>query len=271
MRVTTEHAVDAFAPVVMQESRCGNPALDLPLGLDADGSGRLDDDFARLSASSATVAVYYAQAREDHERIYLFYAFYYAADLAFTDSPCVDHLGDLEGALVVVGKASGAVEEVVTEAHGRFYLFTARRRERLPRGYSGDVALTREGRPILFAEGGGHGIYAFADGRWSPAGGEDYPEGTARVSASRLTALLPSEEDRLPPWVIAERSVPVVVRSMDSLERFTAGTGWLRDLPRDARHPRFWFGRRLGQAWDAGAILDRPRMLLRSLASRPRP
>lgn len=269
--MTLAQAIDRFAPVLMQETE--DPRLDAPCALDADGTDRLDDDHLAVALSQRSPVVWYAEGSEDRASFFLVYLIYYAADYSMREGARrIDHLGDLEGALVIVDRTRGEVDAVITEAHGRFYLFeSAREGATLSGGASGSFGVTPQGRPILFAEAGGHGLYAFGQGRWTPRGGTRYPHGTAAVESRRLVCFAPGGDE--PPSIGAAcRLEPSVeVHPLREIDRFTLATGWLRDLPRAARHPRFWCGHRLGEAWDSGALLLWPRRLWGRLAAGPRP
>lgn len=231
--VSLEQAIERFAPVLFQETR--DPRLDLPIALDADGSGRLEDDY--LASTARGPAVFYVSGREDRESFFLFYAVYYAADYSMRGSARdIDHLGDLEGALVIVDRARGGVDAVITEAHGRFYLFEARQAARtLSGGASGSLALREDGRPVLFSEAGGHGIYAFGLGRWTPRGGNRYPTGTAIAEWEQLRYLSPPGNHGIRSCVRYHIGPSVELRPLSEIDRFVLPSGWLRGLPRAAR------------------------------------
>jgi hypothetical protein len=248
-----ELALDRFAPVVQQE--VGHAQFDIPMPLDPEGSGLLADDGVALDRVSSRAVPFYASLRANDERLFLFYALYYPLDWSGDPrTPRTDHVGDLEGALVVVSRTSLRVQAVVTQAHGRFYLWSPAGGPVAP-GASGTFAVTTTGRPVLFAEAGGHGLYAFGHGRWLPKGGNRYPEGTAGVREERLV------------WI--EIGVPASahtrvaeVRPLLALQTFTQGDrGGFRSLPRGARPPWLWDdkGRR---DLPPGLILDDPARLV---------
>lgn len=247
------------APVVLQEFTPGPSSfLDRPTPFDPDGSGYLADDVADWRRQPRPGLVpFYASLNQDAERLYLFYGLYYPADWSGPPGkPRIDHAGDMEGALVVAARRSGRVEAVITQAHKLFYLWTLDPAAH-PRAASGPISLTPTGRPILFAESGGHGLYALGVGRWTPRGGDRYPRGTAAVPESRLLRIeLAPEGAHAGPRAAAE------IRPLDQLRAY-------RDLPRGARPPWEWQDRRgLGSR---GALIANPAGLLAVLerASRP--
>ncbi len=201
---------------------------------------------------------FYAAQTEDGARLYLFYGLYYPADWSGApDRPRIDHRGDVEGALVVVSKATGVVEAVVTQAHKLLYLWTTDDRG-LTRATSGIVRLDEAGRPVLFAESGGHGQYAFGRGAWRPRGGKRYADGPEAVPLARILriALAPA---RGPDG--GER-VEAVLASLEELRRFP-------DLPPPASPPWLWQDRR--GVGNRGAIVRDPGALYRALGGVPRP
>ncbi|HLA79180.1 MAG TPA: hypothetical protein VJU18_16505 [Vicinamibacteria bacterium] len=256
---TAEDPLLACAPVVLQEFAAGPSAiLDRPTPFDPEGSGYLADDLAAWRRQPRPGLVpFYASLNQDAERLYLFYGLYYPADWSGPPGkPRIDHAGDMEGALVVAARRSGRVEAVITQAHKLFYLWTLDPAAH-PRAASGPISLTPTGRPILFAESGGHGLYALGAGRWTPRGGGRYPQGPAAVPESRLLRIeLAPEGAHAGPRAAAE------IRPLDQLRAY-------RDLPRGARPPREWQDRRgLGSR---GALIANPAGLLAVLerASRP--
>jgi hypothetical protein len=209
-----------FAPIVMQET-AARPKLacwDRPAALDADGSGTLGDDADRVRCDSQAPIPLYASAAADESRLYLFYGLYYTADWSGSAYAVrVDHRGDFEGALVVVDKARDAVEAIVTQAHKKVTLWPA-------------PPLSPEGRPLLFAESGGHGLYAW--------GGD----GEALVRLSEFA-----------------------IRPLADIEPFTdPGSPRFKELPRGATPP--WHWRFRGSA--PGAIVRDPAALYQSLRRR---
>ncbi len=247
------------APVVLQEFTPGSSAiLDWPTPLDPDGSGRLADDHAAWRRQPRLgVVPFYAAVHQDAERLYLFYGLYYPADWSGPpEKPRLDHAGDMEGALVIVTRRSGRVQAVIAQAHKLFYLWLVDAAAN-PRTASGPISLTPSGRPILFAESGGHGLYAFGGGRWTPRGGGRYPQGPAAVPERRLLRIEAApEEAHAGPRAQAE------VRPLDQLRAY-------RDLPRGARPPWEWQDRRGHGA--RGSVITDPAGLLAVLerASRP--
>jgi hypothetical protein len=248
-----ELALERFAPVVIQE--VGHARFDTPMPLDPDGSGLLADDAGALDHVSAPAVPFYATLRAKDERLFLFYALYYPLDWSGDPrAPRADHVGDLEGALVVVSRKSLRVEAVATQAHGRFYLW-APAAGPIPPGASGTFAVPPGERPVLFSEAGGHGLYAFGHGRWLPKGGNRYPEGTAGVRPERLV------------WIqigapASAHTRAAELRPLSDLLAFTQGErGGFRGLPRGARPPWLWDdkGRR---ELPAGLILDDPARLV---------
>lgn len=258
-------ALDAFAPIVMQEQRYGE--RDLPTALPTT-PGNQD-----LGPGPVPC---YASAESDLRHLYLLYVFYYAHDLAFATG-AVDHAGDLEGALVIVDRDRCAVEAVITQAHGRFYLFVPPGGA-LPLGASGEVPLSATGRPVLFSEAGGHGFYAFGSGEWTPRGGARYRSGPAGVDPRSLVQLGGLEDAWTEAWrsgsdtgIAFPAPRPLELRAMSELDRACDRFGRLIGEGPDARHPRRWTGKHLGSAWQAGAILDHPGALYRVLARRVAP
>lgn len=257
---STDLALACFAPVLLQEQAPPADHFDVPTVLDPDGSGELKDDAYRVPEGfRPTLPVpYYAAASADDERIYLLYALYYPVDWSGDPrQPRFDHLGDVEGALIVASRATGLVEAVITQAHDLFYVFTPSVDPPSQPGVSGTVALTPGGRVILFAESGGHGVYAYGSGNWNPQGGTHYAHGPAGVPADRLFRIDPD--------------VTAAIRPLEDLRRFTDERGAFRDLPRGAKPPWLWRDKRGGVLGEAGAIVVSPGKLYAALLSTPRP
>lgn len=252
-----------FAPVLYQEIELGpSERFDRPVRLDADGSGRLDDDFRFLRADEPPV--YYAGVSQDAERTYVFYAFYYPIDWSGDpENPAIDHRGDLEGALVIASRATGQIDAVITQAHRLFYVWLPSTDPPTQPGVSGTVPLAASGNPILFSERGAHGVYSFGSGPWTPRGGRTYPTGPAGVSPRRLQVIEPP------------RPYPVVLsaelRPLEELRRYMDGDGRFRDLPPGATPPWRWGDRRGGDIGELGLILSKPSTLLDRLVRTPRP
>ena len=253
-----EAALACHAPILMQQTAPGaGGSWDIPTPLDADGSGTLRDDAAhavRADAANGTVT-WYVRAARDTARLYLFYGLYYPADWSGPAAhPELDHPGDVEGALVVVDAASGMVEAVVTQAHNLFYLWLPAPRARLPPAASGTVTVER-GRPVLFSESGGHGLYAWGRGDWRPAGGRRYAGGPAAVPGDRV-----------------RRVEAVDLEPLEALEAFTDGPrGGFRDLPGGARPPWRWQDRRQWLGGGFGDIVLAPGAFYRRVLRAPRP
>lgn len=244
-------ALARCAPLILQERAPGLAApLDRPLPLDFDGSGTLGDDHNAGVRARAELGPFYASADSDAERLYLFYGLYYAADWSGDPrDPRIDHPGDFEGALLVVKRATGHVEAVITQAHRRFYLWAPAGRA-ASRAASGGLALSEAGRPLLFCEAGGHGLYAFGSGAWRPRGGTRYPGGTAAVTTDRFD---------------------LAVRPLDALRAFTSGArGGFRELPRGATPPWLWQDRDHPDEAPRGAIVFDPARLYAALRERRR-
>ncbi len=221
-------------------------AWDRPTLLDFDQSGSLADDANAVKERPPVggVPVYTAvTASDDHW--FLLYLLYYPADWSGPAlAPRLDHAGDVEGALVVVDRASGVVDAVVTQAHGRYHLWQ-------PAGTapaaaaSGSFSCGSTGRPRLFAEAGGHGQYALGRAAWRPRGGPRYLQGTAGVAAEALPLMTGA------------------LRSADELRRWSR-PGGLVGLPHGALSPWQWRDRG-GRATRPGLIIDDPARLLELL------
>jgi hypothetical protein len=291
-------ALACYAPIVLQELQPGAIHLDRPTTLDADGSRVLADDLdsliVRLSSPDSMVAApatvpFYTATSSDSTRLYLFYGLYYPADWSGSSrAPRIDHRGDFEGALVVVSRHSGLVEAVITQAHKLFYLWTPPASPRgRSRASSGSVWLLGN-RPVLFAESGGHGLYAFGRGTWKPRGGRSYPAGPAGVPPERLLRIVLGDRrsaigqndsasvvqagvatatgTRFSPDVVVE------IRPLDDLHRFMRSrASGFRDLPRGALPPWLWADRREGRWTKPGALLNDPARYYEDLLRRPRP
>jgi hypothetical protein len=186
---------------------------------------------------------FYASASEDAERLYLFYGLYYTADWSGrAAAPEVDHRGDFEGALVVVSRERQAVEAVITQAHKRFYLWRP-----------SEGLFIMAGRPLLFSESGGHGVYSFLDRSWHAKGGRRYPggmHGLPPISLRRI-AVGPGLGD-----------VAAVLRPLSEIEPFVdPGDRGFKGLDRGATPPWRWRG---GGAPE-GAIVRDPAALYAAL------
>lgn len=259
--------------------------MDRPTALDPDESGSLVDDLEGLTDAAGLAPIpFYAAAGADSGRFYLFYGLYYPADWSGPlERPRIDHPGDFEGALLVVSRGSGRVDAVVTQAHRLFYLWlppqSPLRSSASHSAVSGLVPLSPTGRPLLFAEERGHGLYAWASGRWHPRGGGRYATGPAGVAPERLVRI-----ELLPPPDRAPRPgeagvpdaavvVPAQIRRLEELGKFTrrdAGRAFA-ELPRGAEPPWLWADRRGGPLGEPGAILENPAALLEALLQVSRP
>jgi hypothetical protein len=213
----------------------------MPTAFDFDDSGSLADDArAALDRPAARSVPAYTSWRGTDDRLFLLYLLYYPADWSGPPSaPHLDHAGDLEGALVVVDRGSGVVTAVVTQAHGRYHLWQPAGEVSDPSA-SGTFASGPTGRPRLFAEAGGHGLYALGSGVWRPRGGPRYPQGTAGAPAAPMP--------------------PLLLRSADELRRWARPGGFI-GLPRGAQPPWEWRDRD-GRAGGSGLIVDDPARLL---------
>jgi hypothetical protein len=156
--------------------------------------------------------------------LFLLYALYYPADWSGAVARTrIDHLGDLEGAALVADLGRGRVTRAITQAHGRFYLWVADASDPEAAAAAGGLTLSPDGRAVLFAESGGHGLYAFGQGRWRPKGGRDYAEGPAGVGREALACLDPE------------------LRPLEELLQFLEPGGRrFRGLPAKARTPWAW-------------------------------
>lgn len=246
-----------FSPVILQETS-GDGAWDRPSLLDFDGSGRLDDDVLALKTRSAPPATLYGERLEGPGgRLFLFYGLYYPVDWSRGSAhPKIDHVGDFEGALVIANSSGLTVEAVVTQAHRRFYLWSARATGSDHPSVSGVLAFDGT-HPVLFSESGGHGLYAHGHGAFRPAGGNRYGLGPAGVPSSRVTRL------------VFDAST---LRPISELRRFCTGdNGAFVGLPRGARPPWLWDDARGGPLARPGLIWSDPATLLKLLRSRRRP
>jgi hypothetical protein len=248
-----------FAPILMQETDSAlQTPWDTPIALDPDGSGTLLDDALLPAPSRRGRPPLYAAQFSDDARRYVFFGLYYAVDWSGEGRrPQVDHRGDFEGALVVIDRRTERLEAVVTQAHRLFYLWLAGPSTIVrPGSASGTVATTGDGRPILFAESGGHGMYAFGTGEWRPPGGRAYDGGTARVEPARLVTFTDFD-----------------MRPLSDLVVYTNGeAGDFRDLPPDgARPPWQWYDRRGGVIGRSGLIVRDPAALFVALGRHQRP
>jgi hypothetical protein len=237
-------ALRSCAPEILQESVAGPGATwDRPTLLDPDQSGSLADDArAVLERPPIGRVPVYTSVRTTEDRFYLLYLLYYPADWSGPASaPHLDHAGDVEGALVMVDRRTGVVDAVVTQAHGRYHLWQPAGGP-LARSASGSFATGPSGRPLLFAEAGGHGLYALGHGDWRPRGGPRHAQGTSGAAAEPL----PLMTDAL--------------RSADELRRWSR-PGGLVGLPRGALPPWQWRDR-AGRAGEPGLIIDDPARLL---------
>ena len=259
LSMASDSDLGRFAPILMQETDSAlEPPWDTPIALDPERSGSLLDDALLETPSRRERPPLYAAQVSDDARRYVFYGLYYAADWSGEGRrPQVDHRGDFEGALVIVDRRTDRVEAVVTQAHRLFYLWLAGPSViARPGSASGTVATSGDGRPILFSESGGHGIYAFGTGEWRPRGGRTYNGGTARVQAARLVTFTDFD-----------------VRPLSDLFAYTHGeAGDFRDLPPDgARPPWQWYDRRGGVIGQSGLIVRDPGALFVALGRHQRP
>lgn len=250
--------------------------LDRPTPLDPETSGTLRDDLDawRAGAAPHVPPVYYASASADDRRLFLFYGVYYPADWSGPGaSPRIDHRADFEGVLVVVGRGTASVEAVVTQAHRLFYLWIPAGAP-VPAGdaVSGTVALVA-GRPLLFAESGGHGLYSFGGGVFRPRGGRALPRGPAGVPRERLVGIAvrgTAPLAGLPPLVSA--TLGAEIRPLEELRRFTTEPGGgFAGVPRKATPPWLWRDRRGGTLARAGAIVLDPAGFYEAILGRRRP
>jgi hypothetical protein len=236
-------ALERFAPIIVQETAAEEMAArwDRPSRVDPDGSGTLADDYRCLSL--AEPVPFYASAAEDAERLYLFYGLYYTADWSGrAASPEVDHRGDFEGAVVVVSRDRQAVEAVITQAHKRFYLWRP-----------GAGLFVMSGRPLLFSESGGHGLYSFLDRSWRAKGGRSYPRGMQRLPPISLRRIAVGA---------GVGDVAAVLRPLAEIDPFVEpGARGFKGLDRGATPPWFWRG---GGAPE-GAIVRDPAALYAAL------
>lgn len=268
--VTDAEVLERFAPVIFQEHEPRAPGwLDQPAQLDADDSGALADDAAwwdRALRPASRVPVY-AQASSGADHTFLFYGLYYPVDWSGpADRPRFDHPGDLEGALLVVSRTSGRVEAAITQAHRVLYLWLSPQHPGPKAGTSGTLALTSDGRPLLFAETGGHGLYAFGSGSWRPKGGRRYARGPAAVPRERLLCLEP-----IPGACPGSMGVAMEIRPLAELTPFCSRVGGpFRDL-KQAKPPWLWSDRYARDGGRHGAIVNHPGELYQALLRARRP
>jgi len=267
---TGHEALQQFAPVIFQEREPeAADWLDRPAPLDADGSGALADDAAwwdRATQPQALVPLY-AQASDEAEQLFLFYGLYYPVDWSGRpDRFRVDHPGDFEGVLVIVSEANGRVEAAITQAHRVLYLWLSPQHRGSEAGSSGSLSLTSDGRPLLFAEAGGHGLYAYGNGSWRPKGGRRYPRGPAAVPRERLLCLAPK------PASCADMArVAIEIRPLAELTPFCKRVGGPFSDLRKAKPPWLWSDRYGRDGGREGAIVNAPRALYQALLGARRP
>jgi hypothetical protein len=238
------------APSPAADGTAANPAADGTAVAAAPPAA--EDAPAPVETGGRRIEVtFYGAASRDDQRLYLLYVLYYPADWSSSSrGPEIDHAGDVEGALLVVSRSDGRPEAVVTQAHRRFYLWLpeASAGRSLPSAASGTFGTTEDGRPLLFAESGGHGLYAFGRGRWHAPGGRRYPSGPAGVPPERLVTLTLRE-----------------VRPLEEMRRFAEPSGrTFRGLEGGAVPPWTWSDAR-GRRGRPGAIVDDPGELYREL------
>jgi hypothetical protein len=154
-----------YAPVVAQETWF-EPKADFLARFDYDGDWRGDNNWDNLPTGSSQAYVYWSAA-ETATHYFLMYNFFHPRRYA-EDCSGACHENDAGGLLVVArkdGSRFGRPLLAQTLTNNTIYSYTsdARIREGLHRVY-GDLKLWRESRPVVFIEGGLHGVYGAGDG-----------------------------------------------------------------------------------------------------------
>lgn len=176
-----------WAPALYQDEDATRPFADWITAVDFDGdySGTNNWDNAgskghAFRGSLLNEACVYWWAVETTTHYYLGYAMFHPRDWEDTDSAgsklrrawttvsgkSAEHENDMEGALVILRKGSspwGDLEMVQTQAHNEFWQYSPCGDDlrSLNENVDGKVIMT-DGRPTLFAQAKGHGMYGSA-------------------------------------------------------------------------------------------------------------
>jgi hypothetical protein len=133
VRVSTYQELAGYwAPVISQDVDDHNVRADYITTFDYDGNWLAVDNWDHLDSYDLPSAVYY-WVIESPDRYFIGYAFFHPRDWssqvssAAGPSALVEHVNDLEGALLSIAKDStlshGRFEGMVTQAHGPFFTF----------------------------------------------------------------------------------------------------------------------------------------------------
>lgn len=149
------------APYIAQETWF-NPHADYLTRFDYDGNQKGDDNWENLKVGILEAYVYYA-VMETKTHWFLHYNFFHPRD--YSDACVVGtcHENDNEGIILTIrkdGSEFGSLEIMETLAHNNVYTFSnLASLERDVHTIDGAIKFNEGSHPIVFIEGGGHGVY----------------------------------------------------------------------------------------------------------------
>jgi hypothetical protein len=153
------------APLIAQETWF-EPKSDFLARFDFDGDWRGDNNFENLRRGSSQAYVYYA-AMETGTHYFLHYNFFHPYRYSDLCTPADCHENSNAGLVLAIrkdGSRYGRPETMQTLVQGSAYSYASdgRIREGVHRLY-GSLPLWRESHPVIFIEGGSHGVFSASD------------------------------------------------------------------------------------------------------------
>ncbi len=162
-----------YAPLVCQETWF-EPKADFLARFDFDGDWRGDNNWDDLTFGSSQAYVYYA-AMETATHYFLIYNFFHPRHYSDDCSGGACYENDNSGLLLAVRKDGGKYgkpQAMETLAQSSIYSYTADSHLRDgAHQVNGELKLWKESHPMVFIEGGRHGVFGAADkerSRFSP-------------------------------------------------------------------------------------------------------
>ena len=158
-----------YAPVVCQETWF-EPKADFLTRFDYDGDWRGDNNWDNLSMGSSQAYAYYA-AMETATHFFLIYSFFHPRRYSDDCAGGACHENDNAGLLLAIrkdGSKYGRIQLMETICQNRTYSYASDSRIRDgAHRVQGEIKLWHDSHPMLYLEGGSHGVFSASDAQHS--------------------------------------------------------------------------------------------------------
>ncbi|MEM2833436.1 MAG: Ig-like domain-containing protein [Candidatus Korarchaeota archaeon] len=229
-----------WAPVIYQDTDDSYYKGDYITRFDFDGDWIGNNNWENLEYYNQIYAYVYYAVIETETHYFIFYMFFHPRDWDDTPLSILQHENDMEGVLIVITKGQGYGSFLLMESRAHFDFYQYTNDPNIGSGsdnVDGGV-IFQNGRPTVFIEAKGHGVYAW-DGSEFPGG-----DGVIYRYYNNQTDYPTSGNDR-----DVEYALVPIIRTLWP-RRYSIGDGLTYDKPFIYSGARYSFQRAIGGAFD---------------------